>query len=39
MRREIEMRIDTDAEDPEFDSYIEEEIDPDPIPISEQFLT
>ena len=39
MRREIEMRIDTDAEDPEFDSYIEEIPDPDPISISEQFLT
>lgn len=38
MRREIEMRIDPDAEDPEFDTY-EEMPDPDPISISEQFLT
>ena len=38
MRREIEMRIDPDAEDPEFDTY-EEIPDPDPISISEQFLT
>ena len=39
MRREIEMRIDPDAEDPEFDTYEEEIPDPDPISISEQFLT
>lgn len=39
MRREIEMRIDPDAEDPEFDTYDEEVPDPDPISISEQFLT
>lgn len=39
MRREIEMRIDQNSEDPEFDYYEEEVPDPDPIPISEQFLT
>mgnify|MGYP003475463781 CR=1 FL=1 len=39
MRREIEMRIDPDAEDPEFDTYEEEVPDPEPISISEQFLT
>lgn len=39
MRREIEMRIDSDAEDPEFDTYEEEVPDPEPISISEQFLT
>jgi DNA-directed RNA polymerase len=41
MRREIEMRIDQNAEDPEFDTYEEEvpDPDPDPISISEQFLT
>ena len=39
MRREIEMRIDQNAEDPEFDTYEEEVPDPDPISISEQFLT
>ena len=39
MRREIEMRIDQDAEDPEFDTYGEEVPDPEPISISEQFLT
>ena len=38
MRREIEMRIDQNSEDPEFDYYEEEVPDPDPIPISEQFL-
>jgi len=39
MRREIEMRIDQNAEDPEFDTYEEEVPDPEPISISEQFLT
>lgn len=39
MRREIEMRIDPNAEDPEFDTYEEEIPDPDQISISEQFLT
>ena len=39
MRREIEMRIDPDAEDPEFDEYDEVEPDPEPINISESYLT
>ena len=42
MRREIEMRIDPDEEDPEFDSYEEEDIDipdPEPVSIAESYLT
>lgn len=39
MRREIEMRIDPDAEDPEFDEYDEVGPDPEPINISESYLT
>lgn len=42
MRREIEMRIDPDEEDPEFDSYEEEDVDipdPEPVSIAESYLT
>lgn len=39
MRREIEMRIDPDAEDPEFDIYDEIDPDPEPVNISESYLT
>ena len=40
MRREIEMNIDPDEEDPEFDSY--DEImgeEPEPTSIAESYLT